>query len=219
VSFVRALERYAARSPAHFAERDAKERCEVCAAEIAPAHPHLFETSRRALLCACPACATLFGDRGAGAGRYRRVPDRVLVDPGARIDDEAWTKAGVPVGLAFVVCNAERTEAVAFYPSPAGPVQSSLAPEAWSTLLESTSLAREMEPDVEALLVRRARSGAFDCMLAPVDVCFALVGEVRMRWRGFDGGDDARGAIDAVFSSLHQRARPHATASGRGGTP
>ena len=84
--------------------------------------------------------------------------------------------------------------------------------EGAARVLSATSLARSMEPDVEALLVRRPRAGALasergDVLLVPVDVGYELVGIVRRRWRGLDGGDDAREAIDAFFARLATRAR------------
>jgi hypothetical protein len=208
MSIVRALQRFADRLPQSAPEAESRERCEICGVAVDAGHPHLFAIERRALLCACIPCATLFSDGRASGGRYQRIPDRVLVDVHAQVDDAAWGAVGVPVGLAFIVCDATRANAVAFYPSPAGPVQSDLPGDAWKALQERTPLARVMEPDIEALLVRRSKNGQFDCMLAPVDVCFALVGEVRRRWRGFDGGDDARGAIDSFFERLRAKGRP-----------
>jgi hypothetical protein len=40
----------------------------------------------------------------------------------------------------------------------------------------------------------------------PIDACYELVGEVRRLWKGFDGGTEARSAIDAVFARLAERA-------------
>ena len=41
-----------------------------------------------------------------------------------------------------------------------------------------------MEPDVEALLVRRERDASFECYLVPIDACYELTGIVRaaMAW-------------------------------------
>jgi hypothetical protein len=60
--------------------------------------------------------------------------------------------------------------------------------------------------DVEAVLVRRAASGQFSCLLVPIDVCYALVGLVRQFWTGFSGGDEVWRRIDEFFADLHLRA-------------
>jgi hypothetical protein len=65
-----------------------------------------------------------------------------------------------------------------------------------------------MEPDVQALLVRIRpdRSGS-DSFIVPVDRCYELVGQLRRLWRGFDGGQEARDAIDGFFVGVQERAR------------
>ncbi|MFD0803807.1 DUF5947 family protein, partial [Streptomonospora algeriensis] len=41
-----------------------------------------------------------------------------------------------------------------------------------------------------------------------VDTCYRLVGLVRATWKGFDGGREARQAIDGFFADLRARSRP-----------
>jgi hypothetical protein len=62
-----------------------------------------------------------------------------------------------------------------------------------------------LEADVEALLVNRLGRGRA-CYLAPIDVCYHLVGLVRARWRGLSGGDDVHEEIARFFDALGQRA-------------
>jgi hypothetical protein len=69
-----------------------------------------------------------------------------------------------------------------------------------------------MEADVEALLVRRGRDASFECFLVPIDSCYELTGIVRRRWRGFDGGEEARRDIDGFFDALREKSRPAGTA-------
>ena len=64
----------------------------------------------------------------------------------------------------------------------------------------------QMEPDVEALLVNRAR-GARDHWLVPIDDCYALVGLIRTRWRGLTGGKDVWEEIGRFFEALDRRSR------------
>jgi hypothetical protein len=42
--------------------------------------------------------------------------------------------------------------------------------------------------------------------LIPIDECYSLVGVLRLRWQGFDGGAEARAAIQEFLSGLRRRA-------------
>src|SRR5664279_734582 len=53
--------------------------------------------------------------------------------------------------------------------------------------------------------------GDFHCVLVPIDVCYELVGTMRMTWRGFDGGEEARTAMDQFFTTVESRSRPAPT--------
>ncbi|MFJ3860282.1 DUF5947 family protein [Streptomyces sp. NPDC090085] len=197
------------------------EVCELCGVAVpADGHRHLVETQKRALVCACTACSLLF-DRpgahtGARTGRYRAVPDRFLTDPGHRLDDELWELLRIPVGVAFLFHNTALDRPVALYPSPAGATESELDPRTWERVLASVPLAALLAPDTEALLVHR-REGRSGCWLVPVDVCYELVGRMRLLWQGFDGGAEAHAALDAFFDEVARRARPvgPATEAGR----
>ena len=185
------------------------ERCGLCAAVVDDArHRHLVDTEQRSLVCACVPCALLMGQQGAAAGRFRAVPGRYLTDPGHRLDDRAWEALQIPVGVAFFFRNAALDRLVALYPSPAGATESELEPEAWTAALGDSRLAGLLEPDVEALLLRRTPAGRTACYLVPIDVCYELVGRMRLLWQGFDGGSKARAALDAFFAHVGQRARP-----------
>ncbi|MCD0485028.1 DUF5947 family protein [Streptacidiphilus sp. ASG 303] len=180
-------------------------RCELCGGRLAEDHRHLADTERRALACACTACALLFDRPGAGGGRFRTVPDRRLADPGIRLDAAAWEALGVPVAVAFFFRNSALGRLVACYPSPAGATEGEPDPEAWEAVLGSSPLAGLLQPDVEALLVRRTGDRG-DCYLVPVDDAYGLVGRMRLHWRGFDGGAEARAELDAYFGRLAERA-------------
>lgn len=189
------------------------ERCEMCATEVPPEHPHLVQVAERRMLCVCGPCGFLFDNPGAGGGGYRRVPDRYLADERFALSDAQWDALQVPVGIAFFLHNSTRDAIVACYPSPAGATESELGLEAWSSGVGASALAAELSPDVEALLVRRdgshgdtGRAGG-ECLLVPIDACYHLVGLVRMHWRGFDGGTEAWRAIDGYFDELRARAR------------
>ncbi|HSK57644.1 MAG TPA: DUF5947 family protein [Actinomycetospora sp.] len=189
----------------------AVERCELCAAEVAPDHPHLVDVAGRALKCACRPCALLFVDRTremAGTA-YRTVPDRYLHDPEFTLTDEWWDALQIPVGMAFFLRSTREPAdgaVVVCYPSPAGATESELDLSAFVDGVGAGRLGAVLEPDVEALLVRHDETRS-ECLLVPVDACYRLVGLVRRYWRGFDGGADAWRHIDRFFDDARARAR------------
>ena len=198
---LRALARLAAAPPVPTAE----ERCELCGAAIGAAHRHVVEAGARAVLCACPACALLFVQPDPGA-RFRTVPDRVRADPAFALTADRWAGLGVPVGLAFCVRDAARGAVTISYPGPAGVVDAELEPAAWDAIAAASALAAELEPDVEALLLRRAAAGAaLTCYLVPITSAYELVARLRQTWRGWSGGADAERALDEFFAELAAR--------------
>jgi hypothetical protein len=186
----------------------AVERCELCAAELATAHGHLVDLEQRSLLCCCRPCALLFTAEGAAAGRFRAVPDRVLRGDDRSMTTEQWDQLQIPVTTAFFFRNSATGAVTAFYPSPAGATESELPLDTWTDGLGASRLAALMEPDVEAILVRRLDDGGMQTYLVPIDACYELVGLVRLTWKGFDGGIEAHAAIDGFFAALHERSRP-----------
>lgn len=175
--------------------------CELCRAPLAEGHDHVVDVRARSLLCSCRPCYLLFTPGGAGGGHYRAVPSRYLelADPG--FDAALWESLQVPVGVAFFFQNSELGRVVASYPGPAGATESRLPLDAWEAVLGALPEVAEMEPDVEALLVRlRERDGGPQCAIVPIDACYELVGRLRRTWRGFDGGQEARAAVDGIFS-------------------
>lgn len=197
------LERFARRAAA--APADDAPRCELCGAAIDARHRHVLEVAPRLLRCACRPCALLFDDPRAGGGRWRSVPERVRVDPALTVSDAEWVALGVPVRMAYVVLDSRARTFVAFYPSPAGPIEADVPAERWRALVARSPLVASLTPDVEALLVRRRGGGVVDCYLAPIDLCYELIAAVRRSWRGFDGGDEARREIDDFFARLETR--------------
>jgi hypothetical protein len=184
----------------------------MCTAPVPPEHGHLVDVEARSLKCACRAWWLLFTQDGAAQGRFRTVPDRYLHDPDLQLTDAQWDSLQVPVGMAFFFRQGDVDAPVAFYPSPAGATESLLNLETWGELAELSPLIGALEPDVEALLVRRHDDGTYVCHLVPIDACYELVGRVRMTWKGFDGGEEAWAAIDAFFATIAERSRPVAAA-------
>lgn len=181
------------------------ERCELCAAALAPEHKHLVDTKRRALACACTGCAMLFSPAAVGGGRFRAVPDRFLTDPGLRLPPGTWEGLGIPVGMAFFFHNSDLDRLVVQYPSPAGATESEVDPGRWRAAFGGSRLAGRMRPDVEALLLRRSEHRT-ECYLVPIDTAYELVGRLRLHWQGFDGGAEARAVLTEFFRQLERRA-------------
>src|SRR5689334_1125091 len=157
-------------------------------------------------MCACRACAILFDREAAGAGHYRLVPDRRLRVDDLELSDAMWEELRLPVDMAFFFHSAAG-RVQAFYPSPMGPTESLLRLEAWEALERANPVLGTLAPDVEALLVNRAR-GARRHYVVPIDDCYALVGLIRTRWRGLTGGTEVWREIGAFFEGLDRRARP-----------
>ncbi|KOV60636.1 hypothetical protein ADK64_30560 [Streptomyces sp. MMG1121] len=183
------------------------ERCELCDEPLPAEHRHLVDTRQRSLKCVCPACHLLLDRPGAGQGRFRAVPGRYLLDESFQLDERDRSRLQIPVGLAFFFRNSVLDRLCAFYPSPAGATESELDPQAWDDVLGRTRLAALLEPDVEALLVHQERGGPTLCALVPVDVCYELVGRMRLHWKGFDGGAEARADLAAFFERVRSAAR------------
>lgn len=181
------------------------ERCQLCATPLGETHAHLVRLDTRALLCACPPCHLLFGQKGAGGNKYRGVPQRYLHEP-VLLSPADWESLQIPVRMAFLFRNSSLGRTVAFYPSPAGATESLLALEPWKEIEARSPALESMEADVEALLVRGDPHGErLETFLVPIDVCYELTGRVRRLWRGFDGGDEARDELARFFADLRAR--------------
>jgi hypothetical protein len=188
-------------------EREAElEHCDLCGEPIPPEHRHLLDLRSRELMCACRACKILFDRGAAGGGHFRLVPDRRLRLADFQLDDVAWEELRLPVEMAFFFHSSDAGRVVAYYPSPAGPTESLLDLAAWEELEGANPVLRELEPDVEALLVNRSR-GARDYFLVPIEDCYALVGLIRTRWRGLTGGSEVWEEIKGFFDGLRARSK------------
>ena len=175
-----------------------EDRCGLCHIPVNDGHAHLVDVESRRLLCACTMCS------GVG-GRYRVVPSRYVHRAGMTIAPAAWDAIGIPVGLAFFVINTHAGRTVASYPGPAGATESLLPMDAWPTLVREHPWLGALEPDVEALLVRRA-GDEYRGYIVPVDACYALIGRIRKAWSGFSGGTKVEKEIDAFFDDVLSRA-------------
>jgi hypothetical protein len=211
--------RAAARSDAGVPE--GAERCEMCREVLGERHGHVVDLEKRSLACTCRACYLLFTREGAAGGRYRAVPEHVYHDPGRPLTDADWNELQIPVAMAFFFYNSALDRVVAGYPSPGGATECELDLAAWDRLAAAHPLLGTLAPDVEAIFVNRTEDGSvnpggrppqtpprYEVFLIPVDECYSLVGELRMKWQGFDGGAEARAALGTFLAGLRRRAVP-----------
>lgn len=201
------------RSPADHQGAPEPEKCELCATEIPAEHGHLADLDHASLVCTCRACYLLFTQREAVRGRYRAVPDRYLADPGHPLTAADWDELEIPVGLAFFLHSSRAGAVSGFYPSPAGATECRLDLAAWDRLVATHPLLAAAEPDVEAVLITRSgdksqANTAVESFVVPIDACYELAGRMRLHWRGFDGGAEARQAIAGFLDIVRQRAVP-----------
>jgi hypothetical protein len=123
------------------------------------------------------------------------------------MSDAQWAALEIPVSIAFFCRSTAAGKTVAFYPSPTGATESALPLTAWEALADLNPVLREMQLDVETLLIRKDRQ-ATEVYLIPIDVCYSLVGRIRAHWRGISGGQEVRRQIDGFFTELSARAMP-----------
>src|SRR3954447_10784670 len=165
------------------AEREAAlEHCELCGTPVPAEHSHVLELATRDVKCACRPCGLLF----ERAEKMKLIPTDVF----AAEVDVPLEQLALPVDIAFFF----RTggELKCFYPSPMGPTE----------CLLPVAVDVELDDDVQALLVFRERQ-----WIVGIDVCYELVGLIRMHWRGFTGGADVWRELDAFCDGLDRRRR------------
>jgi hypothetical protein len=178
--------------------RSEVERCEFCSADLNAVHRHLLELATRKIVCLCDACALRFD---GAIGRWKLIPRDARALPEFQVSDAEWEGLALPINLAFVFHSTPAKRVVAMYPSPAGATESLLPLPSWERLVAANPVLTRMETDVEALLVKRL-GAQHEYYLAPIDLCFELVGVIRLHWRGLSGGSKVWGEIEGFFAKL-----------------
>lgn len=176
------------------------EHCDLCRAAIPTRHRHLLEVTTRQVVCACDACALRFHD--VVGGRYKLIPRDVRPLLDFQLSDAEWDNLAIPINLAFFFYSTPAGRIIAMYPSPAGATESLLTLDAWEALTAANPVLARLEPDVQALLVNRVgQTTAY--YLAPIDICYQLVGLIRTQWRGLSGGSAVWREIEQFFANLN----------------
>ncbi|HEX3623834.1 MAG TPA: DUF5947 family protein [Verrucomicrobiae bacterium] len=176
-----------------------EEFCEFCNAAIPAIHRHLLKTANREIICACDPCALRF--QNVAGGNFRLIPRDASALPNFQLSDTQWNNLALPINLTFFYRDSAAGKMVAMYPSPAGATESLLPAENWLQLETLSPELAKMQPDVEALLINRIGS-AREHYLVPIDLCYELVGLIRMHWRGLSGGEKVWQQIEMFFAKL-----------------
>ena len=180
--------------------RAAEERCELCGEPIPAEHRHLLDARAPRAECACRACTLCSTAPAPAAAHYRLVPDRRPRLADLELDDAAWAApaASRSTWRSSSAARADAARRSAFYPGPMGATESLLELDGVGRARAANPVLGELEPDVEALLVRPRRAARGDAWLVPIDDCYALVGadphalaRVRRRRRGAGRRSDA----------------------------
>ncbi len=161
-------------------------------------HRHLLAMATRKVACSCDSCALLF--QNPRNGRFNLIPQEVRALSHFGMSDAEWEDLALPINMAFFFHNAPEGKVTALYPSPAGATESLIPLQKWEALAG-------LAPDVEALLVNRVGS-AREAFIVPIDVCYELVGIIRLHWRGLHGGEEVWQEIDRFFARLKDAADP-----------
>jgi hypothetical protein len=120
----------------------------------------------------------------------------------------------LPVNMVYIFYSTTAKRVMAFYPSPAGAMESLLSLECWHVLVNQNPILNDLTPDVEALLINRVRDSR-EYYIVPIDTCYQLVGLIRVSWKGLSGGETVWAAIADFFSELRAKAITQETASER----
>ena len=166
----------------------------------------MLERANGQIRCACEPCAVLFSHRGEEQ-RYTRIPRDARRLDNFEITDAEWNALLLPIDLAFFIESTALARIVAYYPGPAGAMESAI------DVGQIFNLRRIFNPppeaDVEALLINRTHNRR-DHYIVPIDHCYRLTGLIRKHWRGLSGGDEVWYHIDSFFSDLAERTTPEA---------
>ena len=161
----------------------------MCGELVPDEHEHVVNTESRIAHVHVPGLLAAVHEQRC---RRRQVPRRPGPLPVARpelsIAPGAWDELQIPVSVAFFFVNSSHRLGRRLLPESRRVRPSRSCPlDAWDRLVADNAVLGTMEPDVEALFVRRdaEHGGAF---LVPIDACYELVGELRRLWKGFDGG-------------------------------
>lgn len=191
------------KSPAGVKKNDAEatEQCDFCSKPIPPDHRHFADLVNMKFMCACEVCTVMQAEKG----EYRPIPQRYKYLEDFKMPEAIWAQLKIPVNMAFIVYNSDREQPIAFYPSPAGSMESELQLNSWESLKEDNPKLRSLTPDLEGFMINRLDK-PHEHFIIPIDSCYELIGLIRMTWQGIHGGEKMRDTVRKYFKDLKQRA-------------
>ena len=191
----RARDRRRASGPGPGTEPDTT--CELCPVGIGEQHRHLIHLAERRIVCVCATCWAL----RSGDGDYRRSATGSRGSNGFVLTDEQWRRSRSRSGSAFFMISSVSGSVIALYPSPRGDGVRA-RPARWAKVCAANP-GFELEPDAEALIVNRL-GGPPQCLIAPIDAAYGLVGVVKASWEGISAGAVER-RWRSTSTSSHKR--------------
>jgi Fe-S cluster biogenesis protein NfuA/nitrite reductase/ring-hydroxylating ferredoxin subunit len=175
--------------------------CELCPVGLSERHQHLLNLVERRIVCVCSTCWSLH----SGDPEYRATGGRTVWLDDFALDDEAWSGFQIPIGLAFMMKSSLEGQTIALYPSPAGVTEAELDVLAWTRMTADNPVLEDLAPDAEALIVNRLADPPVH-VIAPLDDCYRLVGMIKSRWTGINGGPELSATVDEFFAGLREGA-------------
>ena len=172
------------------------EKCELCATEVPAEHGHVADLERCDPGVHVPGLLpAVHPARARAAAATGRCPTGTWPIPAAALGAAEWDALQIPVGLAFFLPQLDLGPGRRLLSEPGRGHRVRARPgRVGSGWPRSTRCSARRTPDVEAALICRTDSGV-EYFLVPIDVCYELVGRMRLHWRGFDGGAEARASI------------------------
>jgi len=180
---------------------EATERCDFCSKTIPPDHRHFADLNNMKFMCACEVCTVLQAEKG----EYHPLPQRYQYLEDFEMPEEVWAQLKIPVNMAFIVYNSDQERPIAFYPSPAGSMESELQIGSWKNLKQKYPALATIAPDLEGFMINRLDK-PHEHFIVPIDYCYTLIGLIRMTWQGIHGGEKMRDTVRQFFKTLKQRA-------------
>lgn len=176
------------------------EKCSFCGRRLAEDHRHLVDLSVMKFMCTCEMCMITMPAKG----NYKPLPQRYLQLEDFNLPDELWAYFLIPVNMAFFVMSTVRQGTVAYYPAPTGATESKLKMEPWQELQLLNPILNDLTPDLEAFLINRLEDSN-QYFIVPVDICYKLIGMIRIAWKGIFGGTEVNKVINNFFKELNER--------------
>ena len=193
------------------------ERCEMCAEPIADEHHARRRPREPRADVHLPAPATCCSPPRAPRCATGRCPTATCPSPTSRSPRGLGRPAdpGRP-GVLLPQLGARTGWSRSTRARPAPPSPSCRWTPGTQVLAANPALDAARPTSRRCWCAARPGAGAgFACHLVPIDACYELVGRMRQLWRGFDGGQEARGRLDAFFAEVAARSRPPVTGDGR----